>query len=97
MRPDHQIYRRVLQLYYRRYLRAERALRMAQNEAASWLPARQHRMVLLIGNPGSRMRALYERRNRAMRQLSLIQQELDELKKPVPLSRARIMLIDYSA
>jgi hypothetical protein len=97
MKPDHQTYRRVLQIYYRRYLRAERALRIAQNEAASWLPTKQHRMVLLIGNPGSRMRELYERRNRAMEQLSLVQQEFDALRKPIPSARARIMLIGYSA
>lgn len=97
MRPEYQIYRRVLQLYYRRYLRAELALRMAQDDAASWLPARQHRMVLLIGNPGSRIRTLYERRNRAMEHLSFIQKELDELKKPASPPHAQIRLIDYSA
>lgn len=97
MGPDRQIYRRVLRHYYRRYLRAERALRLAQIEAASWLPSGRHRMVLLIGNPGSRMRALYERRNRAMDQLSLIQHELQELKTSRPVPGAPVLLIDCPA
>jgi hypothetical protein len=68
--------RRFLLEAYRRYLRADRALQAALAAAVIWFPERAPRKTLPIGNPGSRMRRLHERRDRALARLMLARQEL---------------------
>ena len=81
MKPDFENHRRVLLVMYRRYLRAERACRLAQREALTWFPARTRPSVRPIGDPGSRVRRLYERRNKLLAQLTLAHQELNESRR----------------
>ena len=63
MTPDINFRRRTLLVFYSRYLNADRALRLAQEEALSWFPQDARPLVPPIGNPGSRIRRLYDRRD----------------------------------
>ena len=76
MKPDLENHRRVLLVMYRRYLRAERACRLAQREALSWFPARTRPSVRPIGDPGSHVRRLSGHRDKLHGQLRLAHQEL---------------------
>lgn len=76
MQREMEAHRRALLIVYRRYMRAERAWRLAQAEALSWFPAETRPTVPPIGDPGSRLRRLYERRDRALVQLTAIRQTL---------------------
>ncbi len=80
MAPDLQTRRRALVILYRRHLRAERAWRLAQREALSWFPLGTRPSVRPIGNPGSHVRRLYEKRNRTLAQLMLAHRHLSELR-----------------
>jgi hypothetical protein len=79
--PDLASRRRALLIVYKRYLQAERAWYLAQAEALSWFPRPPGRTVTQIGNPGSRLRRLHDRRDRAMEQLALAQQRFDDAKR----------------
>lgn len=72
MRPDPRLHRRALLSAYHRYLVADRACRLAQEEALSWFPTENRPSVLLIGNPGSPLRRLHDRRDRAIFRLQLL-------------------------
>lgn len=95
MKPDVETHRRVLLVMYRRYLRAERACRLAQREALSWFPARTRPSVRPIGDPGSRIRRLYEHRNKLLAQLTLAHQELNELRRQNS-TRVRVLALPSS-
>lgn len=87
--------RRILIAAYRRYLAADRALQSARGAARVWCPETPVRGVALIGDPGSRVRRLYERRERALARLTIARSALDDARQashtPAPL---RIRLID---
>ena len=70
--------RRVLVIAYQRYLAADRALQSARATALSWLPEAPTRHTPLIGDPGSRVRRLYEQRDRALARLTLARRALEE-------------------
>lgn len=63
--------RRALLIFYRRYLAADRAWRLAQAEAVSWFPAQFRPAVPPIGDPGSKLRRLHDRRDRALARLKV--------------------------
>lgn len=71
MMPGVEPRRRALLIMYHRYLIADRAWRLAQQEAQSWFPARERPAVTPIGSPGSRIRRLHDRRERAVDQLTV--------------------------
>jgi len=73
-----QVQRRILFSAYQRYLTSDRALEIARSKALRWFPEAAARKTELIGNPGSRIRYLYERRNRAIARLNLARQALLE-------------------
>ena len=81
MEPDLETRRRALLIMYKRYLRAERAWRLAQREALTWFPPRARPSVRPIGNPGSHVRRLYDHRNKILAQLALTHQELNEVRR----------------
>ena len=68
--------RRILIVAYRRYLTADRALQAARVTAAGWFPEAPARGTDLIGNPGSRLRHLYDARERALVRLTLVREAL---------------------
>jgi hypothetical protein len=78
MTPDLASRRRALLILYRRYLKAERAFLLAQDEAWAWFPRQHGRAIELIGNPGSRLRALYDQRQRAIVQLAAAHRKLQD-------------------
>ncbi len=73
--------RRAVWVFYQRYLEADRAFRLAQNEAMSWLRPEDRSSVRPIGNPGSPLRRLYEQRARAMSQLEVAYLKLRVMKQ----------------
>ncbi|KRS16363.1 hypothetical protein [Roseovarius indicus] len=83
--------RRVLLVTYRRYLEAERALTVARQEMKAWFPAASRPLDTAIGQPGSRIRGIYDRRERAMLQLATAKAKLEQArrrlaaKRPAPL------------
>lgn len=77
MTPDLETRRRALVVFYSRYLHADRAWRVAQREARSYFPAGQRPAVPPIGDAGSRLRGLYDRRDRALLQLAAAHRELN--------------------
>lgn len=84
-------HRRMLFQAYRRYLAADRAWQVAQSAAQAWLPAGVTEKTALIGNPGSRMRQLYQKRNRALARLELTRAELK--KAQLQLSRRQVIVL----
>ncbi len=81
MTPDLNFRRRTLLVFYRRYLNADRALRLAQREALSWFPLEARPSVPPIGDPGSRVRRLYDRRDRALAQFGVVYEEFNEVQR----------------
>jgi hypothetical protein len=89
MHPDLRVRRRLLVLSYRRYLDADRAWALAEREARAWLPAKTPPPVALVGNPGSRVRRLYETRERALARLLLAREKLEQGRLRLDDRRAR--------
>ena len=67
--------RMVLQAYHR-YLSADRSLQLAQAEALSYFPELGSRKTMLMGDPGSRLRQLVQRRDRALARLVFLRAAL---------------------
>ncbi|MGS4947494.1 hypothetical protein ACVDG3_18610 [Meridianimarinicoccus sp. RP-17] len=78
---DIEVRRRALFLFYDRYIRAERSLRLAQRGARAFFPEGARPSVVLIGNPGSRMRRLSDQRDRRLAQLTLAHQRFHEARR----------------
>lgn len=78
MTPELEPRRRALRIIYRRYLVADRAWTLAQQDAQSWFPVRERPAVSPIGDPGSRIRRLHDRRERAVEQLAVALLKLRE-------------------
>ena len=91
MHSDRQTRRRVLLVTYRRYLEAERALTLARQEMKGWFPAAARPGETAIGQPGSRIRRVYDRRERAILQLAAAKEKLEiarvrlAARRPAPL------------
>ena len=81
MTSDLNFHRRVLVVLYRKYLDADRAWRLAQTEALSWFPLDTRPEGSLMGNPGSHLRRLYERRDRALSQFMVVYGEIDQARR----------------
>lgn len=101
MHTDLKARRRVLIMTYRRYLDADRAWTVAQGELKTWFPGISLSHRSQIGDPGSRVRRLYEQRNRAMLQFEAARRKLDEGRKRLPPRRrpvpaAHLLLVSYS-
>lgn len=78
MQPELESRRRVLILTFRRYEEADHDWAVAARTARTWFPVSDAPPRRTIGDPGSRLRRLYERRERALQQLQIIREELDE-------------------
>ena len=81
MTPELEPHRRALLTVYRRYLDEDRVWRLAQREALSWFPTRTHPSVQLIGDPGSPLRRIHDRRDRALVYLQVIRLQLQETRR----------------
>ncbi|PSL18927.1 hypothetical protein [Shimia abyssi] len=59
------------------FTKADNALRLAQRETRALMPDITSAKVRLIGHPGSRMRRLYDDRNRALERMQVAYLKLD--------------------
>ncbi len=73
--------RRVLRLTYERYLEADRAWVLALTEMKRWFPTGARPYRAAIGDPGSQMRQLYDRRALALAKLEAARLKLDTAKR----------------
>lgn len=78
MHENLEVHRRILIVAYRRYLVADQAFQAGRAAALSWFPEAPPRSTMLIGDPGSRIRGLHERRDRALTRLNLAHRELEK-------------------
>ena len=87
-------HRRILFLAYRRYLGADQALQSARSNALKWFPEAPGRNTMLMGDPGSRIRRLYDSRERALARLTLVREALEEAHHLVSrgMKRSRILI-----
>ena len=81
MNTNTEAQRRALLIFYARYLVADRAWRLAQAEAMSWFPVQFRPAVPPIGDAGSRLRELHDRRDRALARLKAAHQKLASSRK----------------
>lgn len=81
--------RRVLLVTYRRYIEAERALTVARREMQAWFPPASRPRDTAIGQPGSRIRGIYDRRERAMLQLATAKAKLEEARRRLAAKRPK--------
>jgi hypothetical protein len=102
MHADLATRRRVLQMVYLRYQEADRALKIAIEETKTWFPNASQPKSSTIGNPGSPIRRLYERRERAILQLSVAQLKLNVARRRLAIRRQKaqakpILYLTYSS
>mgnify|MGYP005849438123 CR=1 FL=1 len=90
MYPELATRRRVLILTYTRYLKADQAWASALRDMKSWFPANTRPGPSAIGNPGSPIRRLYERRARALLQLEVARQKLEAARQRATARRRTI-------
>jgi hypothetical protein len=96
MQSDLDLRRRVLVKLYRRYVAADQGLACSKPASAvAWLPEVPPEKLALIGNPGSRVRRLYERRDEAMERLHAARAKLEVARRRLALNgkRARVVLL----
>ncbi len=92
--------RRVLMLTYRRYLEANRAWNIAFAEVKGWFPLTSRPGPRPIGNPGSPLRRLYERREQALLQMKVARRKLDSARQRLTAQNRKmrdcqILLVSY--
>lgn len=81
MHPDLSVQREVLIRSYRLYLDADRDWNIAVREAKTWFPARRRATAIMFGDPGSRVRRLYEARERALQRLLIAREKLENARQ----------------
>lgn len=91
MHPDLKTRRRVLVLASQSYARADAAWMAGLNEAAKLIPGVMGHGYWAIGNPGSRIRRLYEQREHALERLAVTRLKLQIAKDRI---RMRQRLVD---
>lgn len=94
MQSDLDLRRRVLVKLYRRYLTADRDWVMETRLAVAWLPEAPPEKLALIGNPGSRVRRLYDRREAALERLHAARAKLENARRRTEArERRRLVLL----
>jgi hypothetical protein len=88
MHKDLETRRLVLLTTYRRYLEADRAWTVALAEVRAWFPAQARPYRTAIGDPGSPVRQLWERRERALLHLEIARGKLEEARRRLAARRA---------
>jgi hypothetical protein len=94
MQSDLDLQRRVLVKLYRRYVAADRDWVVEARSAVEWLPEPPPEKLALIGNPGSRVRRLYDRREAALDRLHAARQKLEAARRRMEArQRRRVVLL----
>jgi hypothetical protein len=84
----------VLVKLYRRYVTADREWVIETRSAVAWLPETHSEKLALIGNPGSRVRRLYDRREAALDRLHAARQKLEAARRRMEArERRRVVLL----
>jgi hypothetical protein len=81
MQSDLELRRRVLVKFYRRYVAADRDWLVGAQAAAMWLRDAPPGKLALIGDPGSPVRRLYERREDARQRLLAAREKLETARR----------------
>lgn len=81
MRPELTTRRRALRIALERYIEADRAWRDALLAMNDWFPQNAALHAGMIGNPGSRMRRLFDARSRALLHFEVTQVKLAAAKR----------------
>jgi len=102
MHSDLATRRRALLITYQRYLEADRAWEVAISDMQNWFPKRKKPSPLTIGNPGSPIRRLYERRELALMQLEAARQKFETAKQRLATRHqeaqvSRVVLLTYKS
>ena len=102
MHADLSTRRRVLQVIYLRYQKADQALKIATEEMKTWFPNASQTKSSTIGNPGSPIRRLYEQREKAVHKLSVAHLKLNVARKRLAIRRQKaqvkpILYLTYSS
>ncbi len=100
MHTDLATNRRVLIVMYHRYQEADRTWNIALSEIRMWFPTESRPNRATIGNPGSPIRRLHEKRERAMFQLEAARLKLEVAKHRLSNRRHRtlaspVLLLGY--
>jgi len=94
MHPDLIVHRKVLVKCFRLYLDADRDWTLAVQEARSWFPSGRRPGGLLLGEPRSRVRQLYEARERALQRLLVAREKLERSRMRVVERQRRRRLLE---
>ncbi len=85
--------RRLLARNYRRYIEAELGWIRARRAARAWFPEDSRPYRWTMGSPQSRLRQIYERRQRAILQLATARQKFRRAKAGMENRRRAIFLL----
>ncbi|MFC6638862.1 hypothetical protein GV827_19170 [Sulfitobacter sp. JBTF-M27] len=89
MHADLKSRRRLLVIASQRYVVADSAWQQGLREAAAFIPDVVSHNIRKIGNPGSRIRKLYEARDHALQRLLVAQFKLQVAKKRIQDQQSR--------
>ena len=81
MQPELTTRRRVLRLTFQRYIEADREWRQALVEMKRWFPRSAAPYGGAIGDPGSRVRRIYDARMRALLQFEAAYQKFETARR----------------
>ena len=94
MHTDLLMRRRLLQITFARYVKADRDWLSAEDEARSWFPKGSRPTLPMIGAPGSRLRQIWLRREHALDQLLTARRKFEEARRRLEArSRRRVLLL----
>lgn len=85
--------RRLLAMTYRRYIEADLGWVRARRAARAWFPEESQPYRWTMGSPQSRLRQIYERRQRALVQLATARQKFLRAKERMEKRRRVILLL----
>lgn len=84
---------------YKRYVEADAAWSAAVQDAMGWFPGRSKTNLAIVGNPGSPVRSLYAKRERAVLQMAVALEKFKTAKMRLNArrtgERAKVLLIGF--
>lgn len=93
MHPDLRAPHRLLARAYTAYVRADHDWRRAAEAAATWFPEPMPPQIPALGDPGSRVRRLYDRRERALIQIHAARAKLEAARLRLERRRATVTIL----
>ncbi|WP_108258156.1 hypothetical protein [Mangrovicoccus ximenensis] len=90
MQPELATRRRVLVVTYERYIEADREWTEALGEVQRWFPAGERPNAEAMGEPGSRMRQIYESRMHALLQFEAAREKFHTARRRLAARSIRV-------